>query len=115
MGNYIEIGKRIQKKRKEQQLTQEELAHRCGYSTKTSISRIENGEINIPHSKIVEMANALNVSPNYLLNGEDSTEPTLEEIEEALLEIFRKIPLESKPLALEMLRTALKAAGILEE
>lgn len=115
MENFKEIGARIKTLRKSNGMSQDELAQKCGYTTRASISRIEKGEINIPHSKIVEMANALNVSPNYLLNGEDSTETTLEEIEEALLEIFRKIPLESKPLALEMLRTALKAAGILEE
>lgn len=57
----------IRQKRIELGLSQSELAEKIGYSDKSMISRIENGIIDLPQSKIVEFAKILNTSPGALL------------------------------------------------
>ena len=54
-------------------LSQEELAHRVGYKDRTSIAKIEAGKIDIPQSKIVAFAKALNTTPVDLMGWEDNT------------------------------------------
>ena len=65
------IGKRIKKRRLELDLTQEELAKKLGYSHKSSIGKIENGQNDITQSKVVEFAHALNTTVAYLMGWED--------------------------------------------
>ena len=57
----------IKRLRKEKGISQAELANMVGYADKTMISHIENGKIDLTRSKIVEIANALNVAPGYLM------------------------------------------------
>lgn len=54
-------------------LSQEELAHRVGYKDRTSIAKIEAGKIDIPQSKIVAFAKALNTTPVDLMGWEANT------------------------------------------
>jgi len=65
------IGKKIQQRRKDLGLTQEELATRMGYKSKSTINKIELGKNDIPQSKIVRFAEALNTSPSYLMGWEE--------------------------------------------
>lgn len=116
MNTPEEIGKIVRSLRGNESLRS--FAERCEVSH-TTIDNIEKGvdfrtgKPTNPSAFILsKIAKAAKVSIEYII-GTETEEVT--EIEEALLEIFRKIPLESKPLALEMLRTALKAAGIIEE
>lgn len=83
-----DIGKRIRKRREELGMTQEELANKLNYKSKTTIAKIENGTNDIVQSKVVEFAKALKTSPAYLMGWIDIAEenkPTQEE-----LELFRK-------------------------
>ena len=57
----------IRKLRKEKKLSQEELAFRTGYTDRSSIAKIEAGEVDLPQSKIEIFANVFNVSPQYLM------------------------------------------------
>ena len=57
----------IKRLRKEKGISQAELANMVGYADTTMISHIENGKIDLTRSKIVEIANALNVAPGYLM------------------------------------------------
>lgn len=50
-------------------MSQEELAKRVGYEGRSAISKVENGERDISQSMIEKYAKALNVSPAYLLYG----------------------------------------------
>lgn len=69
------IGNNIKKYRIKAGFTQEELALKLGYKTKSSINKIEKGENDIPQSKIVAFAKALNVEPvNLIMNFEDDIE-----------------------------------------
>lgn len=69
MGKYkdMPLYKNIRKIRKEKGLSQTELAKLVGYADKTMISHIENGSIDLSRSKIVDFANALGVTPGYLM------------------------------------------------
>lgn len=62
-----EIGKRIRIRREELGITQEELASKLGYKSKTTIAKIENGTNDIVQSKVIEFAQALDTTPAYLM------------------------------------------------
>ena len=61
------IGDKIRERRKELNMTQEELAYKLGYSTKSAINKIEMGVNDVKQSKICDFALALDCSPEYLL------------------------------------------------
>lgn len=65
------IGKRIRHARRDKDITQQELANRLGYTTRSSIAKIESGEVDIPLSKLVKFAEILAVDPVYLLFGDE--------------------------------------------
>lgn len=64
------IGDRVRTLRKQKGMTQDELAKKLGYKSKTSIAHIENGR-DIPRSMVVELAKALDTTPSYLMGWED--------------------------------------------
>ncbi len=70
-----EIGRRIKLKREELGITQEELAGRLGYKSKTTIAKIENGTNDIVQSKVAEFAKALHTTPAYLMGWADVVSP----------------------------------------
>ena len=63
----LEIYKRIRARREELGISQEELAKRMGYKSRSSINKIEKGENDIPQSKIVAFAQALRTTPEALM------------------------------------------------
>ncbi len=67
----MDIGLRIKKLREKYNISQEELAKKIGYSSRSSINKIEKDGRGIPSDKIVEFANALNTTPSYLMGWED--------------------------------------------
>jgi transcriptional regulator with XRE-family HTH domain len=62
------FGKQLQALRKDQGLSQEELAERCGLH-RTYIGGIERGERNVALLNILRIAAALNIPPTRLLEG----------------------------------------------
>ena len=67
------IGERIKQKRIEANLSQDELAKKVGYKSRSSIQKIESAR-NLPITKVEKMANALDCDPGYLMGWtEDST------------------------------------------
>ena len=66
---------RIRARRTELGMTVEELAHKMGYKDKSSISKIENGKADIPQSKVLAFAQALNTTTAYLIGAETSSIP----------------------------------------
>lgn len=65
------IGERIKLKREEKKWTQEELARRMGYSTKSTIAKIETGVNDVSASNVEKFANILETSIAYLMGWED--------------------------------------------
>jgi len=71
------MSERIKKLRCDLSWSQEELAKRVGYADKTSIAKIEAGKVDVPQSKIIAFAKALNTTTSYLLEGDMADFPTI--------------------------------------
>lgn len=65
------MGDRIKTRRIELGMTQQELAVKMGFKTRSHISLLEQGDRNIPVSKIKQLANVLETSPEYLMGWND--------------------------------------------
>lgn len=61
------IGDRIKRRREELGLSQEELAKKVGYKSRSSVNKIEIDGRGLPQSKIVMFAKALETTPAYLM------------------------------------------------
>lgn len=77
-----DIGKRIRFQRESLRITQEELAKKLGYKNKSSIAKIEIGENDIPQSKVVAFANALNTTVAYLMGWVDNANSSSDYIDD---------------------------------
>lgn len=65
-----DFGARVRAARVAAGLTQLELARAMGYSTRSTISRIESGDNQVPMDRLDALAAALRTTPAYLL-GQD--------------------------------------------
>ena len=74
--NQTTIGSYTARKRKEQNLTQEQLAQQLGVSNKT-ISKWENGKCMPDYSIIQKLCEALHVTLPELMDGEDAAEDSV--------------------------------------
>lgn len=69
-----DIYHRIRIRREELGLSQEELAFRMGYKSKSSINKIEMGINDIPQSKVIAFAQALKTTTAYLMGVDEAKE-----------------------------------------
>lgn len=83
----IKLYENIKNRRIELNLSQAELASRVGYKDKGSISRVENGKLDLSQSMIEEFANALECSPAYLMGWTDNvqTEKNMAELKKNVM------------------------------
>ena len=67
----IDFGKRVRFYREKIEMSQRELGRRAGYvdgaNPASSISKIENGQMDVTQTKIVDLARALGVEPYDLI------------------------------------------------
>lgn len=84
----MDIGERIKKRREELNVSQAELARRVGYSTRSTITRIERDGNGISQDKIVAIAKALKTTPSYLMGWEDEDTATLTAFQEETMQKF---------------------------
>lgn len=68
------IYERIRRLRQENNMSQDELAKKTGYTSRSTINKIEAGKIDISRAKIKVFADALGVTPAYLMGWEDKSE-----------------------------------------
>lgn len=88
--NQTAIGSYIARKRKEQNLTQEQLAQQLGVSNKT-ISKWENGKCMPDYSIIQTLCEALHVTLPELMDGEDAAEDSMRVYDdEQILDLLRR-------------------------
>ncbi|EGN66655.1 putative toxin-antitoxin system, antitoxin component, Xre family [Fusobacterium animalis 11_3_2] len=90
------LGEKVKLKREELNLSQEELAEKMNYKSKTSIHKIEVGITDLPLSKVKELAAVLKTTPAYLMGWENKKEENnifsqLTEDELAKLEKFKNM------------------------
>lgn len=86
----MELYKRIKQRREELGLSQDELAKRMGYKSRSSINKIELGANDIPQSKIAKFAEALETTEVYLMGFEDDPDPALAELSKSFMKVFEK-------------------------
>lgn len=98
VGCIMTIFERIKTLRKEKGLTQTELAQAIGYKDKSVISHIERGEQNLYQDKIKAIADALEVSPGYLINGYDDNDEQLN----LLVDLYKSLNNDNKKKLLEL-------------
>lgn len=67
--DYVEIGKRIRKIRKEQRLTQEEAAEKCDI-TAAYYGNVERGDKKMSVETLVKISKGMDISIDYLLFGD---------------------------------------------
>lgn len=71
------LGERVKKMRHELHMSQQELAIRMGYSSGSSINKIEKGRP-VTQKIIVRLADALHTTPSYLMGWDDEKTVTVE-------------------------------------
>lgn len=83
--NKKKIGKRITENRKKKQLTQQELANKLDVTNRTIINW-ENGKYFPDYTLLLPLCEALDVSVNELLTGEEDKEPKANATSELILD-----------------------------
>lgn len=66
------IGDRIRERRELLGMSQDELAKKLGYKSKSSINKIELNQRDLPQPKIKAIADALDTTPFYIMGWEDN-------------------------------------------
>ena len=98
----LAFGKRVNDVRKEQKITSEGLAEKCGVEA-VFIRQIE-GATRLPSlTTLINLCNALHVSPNYLLA--DSLEPNEQENFDALWKKLRSLTPKQIDMVTAMIET----------
>lgn len=83
------IYERIRFLREQQGMSQGELAEKLGYKSRSAINKIELGLRDISQSKVEAFANALGVSPLYLMGWDERKAPS--QIKQELIEYVENI------------------------
>ena len=111
------FARRLKETREERGISAKELAGAVGIN-KSTIHRYETGDFkSIKKSVLEDIADYLNVNPDYLIGATDQKHTvkeaedllsTITDGEKMLLELFRRVPVESQQMVLDMIRIALK-------
>ena len=80
----MDIGQRIKNRRLELGLTQADLAKRMGYTNKSTIGKVENGNNDITQTKVVQYAHALNTTVAYLMGWEEEEDRAMKLAKDAV-------------------------------
>lgn len=65
------IGQRIKARREELNMSQDELAKRIGYKSRSSINKIELDLYELRQTKIKSIADALDTTPSYIMGWDE--------------------------------------------
>ena len=88
--NQIAIGNFIEKKRKEQNLTQAQLAEKLGVSNKT-VSKWENGKCMPDYGDIQPLCTELGVTVSELMDGEEQAQDSIRAYDdEQILDLIKR-------------------------
>ena len=99
--DLIKIGKFISTKRKEKNLTQEELAEKLNI-TDRAVSKWERG-LSLPDAdKMLDLCNILDINVNELLIGEENMKDEKKKTDELLIELAKQDELKNKRLITDM-------------
>jgi transcriptional regulator with XRE-family HTH domain len=105
------IGDRIRNRRELLGLSQEDLARMIGYTSRSSINKIETGAQQLRQSKIKAVADALDTTVNYILvidTKADSQKDYLDNYMDQIKDIISEMDDAQKENALRLSRTYLQ-------
>ena len=100
MIDYTIIGKRIQTRRQEQNITQEKLAERVGISV-VYLSKIENGRVYPTLETLSNICTELDTELSAILSNPEIARKDY--ANERVLELFNSCSIRVKPIALSLL------------
>ena len=110
--DYVLLGERVRQRRKELKLSQEKLAERIDVST-PHMCNIENGKTKFSLQVLVNLANALETTPNVLLVDHIDH---AQEVQGVVLQEVNQVLKDCTPLQMTMLENTLRATkGMLEQ
>lgn len=105
------IGHRIKERRKELKLTQVQIKELCGISN-GNLSDFENGNKTPSANALIALSNALRVSTDWILTGKDHscdiTNVILSQMEQEVLELFRKLDLNDQEEIIDVMELKIK-------
>lgn len=108
------IYENIKERRKRLGMSQSELASKVNYSDKGMISRVESGKVDLPLSKVEELAEALNTSPEELMGRVEKVNtvgvaaaPSRDAKVHELVDIYDKLNHEDRNQLLKIAKTYL--------
>lgn len=81
----------IKNRRLELRMSQEQLAKKMGYTSRSTIAKIESGRNDIPQSKIKAFAEALETTPSALLGLTDDNHPEADSLSKKIYELAVKL------------------------
>ena len=90
--NMANLSKNIKRLRISLGMTQDELADLVGYTSRSSINKIETGQNDIPQSKVEKFAHALGVTPAHLLGWNDGDSPDAYIDERIIASLNKNLP-----------------------
>lgn len=67
----MSVGKRIKARREQLGLTQDDLAKRLGYTSKSAVCKAEKDDSDMTTTRIQKYADALSCTPGYLMGWEE--------------------------------------------
>ena len=84
----MKIGDRIKQRRIQLEMSQDELARRLGYRSRSSINKIEKDASGLPQTKIAAIASALQTTPSFIMGWDEEIEKNPVETAERHFEIL---------------------------
>ena len=92
------VSKNIKELRKERNMTQDELAHKLGYKSRSSVNKIELGKQELTQKKIRVAAEVLGVTASYLLELDNRIDISVTPHERRVIEQYRSASSRDKKL-----------------
>lgn len=99
-----DFGKRIADRRKQLGMSQDDLAKKLGYKSRSTINKIELGKNDIPQRKILEFSAALDMPVSELMAWEQESKSYDDTIEEELITLFRQLTAVNKEQVIWMIK-----------
>lgn len=84
----LQLYKNIKSRRIELNMTQSDLASKMGYADKSMIAKIEKGLIDLPQTKIIAFANALDIAPGILMGLDGTSNKATKSSNSTVIKIF---------------------------
>ena len=102
----LQLYKNIKARRLDLGMSQTELAKKCGYTDRSSIAKVESGQVDLPQSKIKVFADALGVSMSDLMGTIDDNmdHDILDDIDIAFYGDYKELTDDDKETIRQMAR-----------